>query len=281
MAIIFEPITHSYVSLDPEDKTKWVSVTTLVGALKNPFDTKAVADKCAANKKKTNKWYGMSSEDIQAAWKAESERACILGNWYHDQREQDIIGCETIVRYEKTLPVIKPLLDGFNKKLAPLQKLINGIYPEHMVYLKSAGICGQSDLVEVVDDTVHITDYKTNKEIKKESFVSWDGISKKMLGPLRHLDDCNLNHYTLQLSIYMYIILRHNPNLKPGKLIIHHITFEEENEKDKYGYPILKYSDTGEPIIRDVEVYELPYLKEEVMNILKWYESNKDKVIKK
>ena len=106
-------------------------------------------------------------------------------------------------------------------------------------------------------------------------------ISKKMLGPVAHLDDCNLNHYNLQLSIYMYIILKHNPNLKAGKLTIHHISFEEEEQTDEFGYPITKLSDTGEPIIRDIEVYEMPYLKSEVMSVLKWYEANKDKVKKK
>lgn len=281
MAITFEADTHSYVSIDPEDKTKWVSVTTLIGALKQPFDSLTIATKCSQNQKKTNKWKGMSVSDIQQAWKNEADRACTLGNWYHDQREQDIIDCETIVRHDIQLPVIKPLLDGTGKKLAPLQKLINGIYPEHMVYLKSAGICGQSDLVEVADDTVHITDYKTNKKIDKTSFVNWEGISKKMIGPVAHLDDCNLNHYNLQLSIYMYIILKHNPNLKPGKLIIHHISFEEEEETDKFGYPITKLSDQGEPIIRDIEVYEMPYLKSEVMSVLKWYDINKDKIKKK
>ena len=281
MAIVFEAQTHSYVSIDPEDKTKWVSVTTLLGALKQPFDSEAIALKCSQNQKKTNKWKGMSVKDIQQAWKNEAERACTLGNWYHDQREQDIIGCQTIVRHDVQLLVIKPLLDGTGKKLAPLQKLINGIYPEHMVYLKSAGICGQSDLVEVVNDTVHITDYKTNKKIDKTSFVNWEGMSKKMLGPVAHLDDCNLNHYNLQLSIYMYIILKHNPNLKPGKLIIHHISFEEEEQTDEFGYPITKLSAQGEPMIRDIEVYELPYLKNEVMAVLKWYETNKDKVKKK
>ncbi len=168
---------------------------------------------------------------------------------------------------ETIIPVIKPLLDGFNKKLAPLQKLINGIYPEHMVYLKSAGICGQSDLVEVVDDTVHITDYKTNKEIKKESFVSWDGISKKMLGPLRHLDDCNLNHYTLQLSIYMYIILKHNPRLKPGKMYLDHIVFEDLGLDDS-GNKIHQLDLHGHPLIKEVVKYELPYLKAEVISII-------------
>ena len=281
MAIVFEAASHSYVSIDPEDKTKWVSVTTLLSALKQPFDSKAIAERCSKSQKKDNKWKGMTPEAIQQAWKNEADRACNLGNWYHDQREQDIIGCETIVRHNVELPVIKPLLDGTGKKLAPLQKLINGIYPEHMVYLKSAGICGQSDLVEVVNDTVHITDYKTNKKIDKTSFVNWEGVSKKMLGPVAHLDDCNLNHYNLQLSIYMYIILKHNPNLKPGKLIIHHISFYEKEETDEFGYPILELSPEGEPVIRDIEIYEMPYLKNEVMAVLKWYETNKDKIKKK
>jgi hypothetical protein len=279
MAIVFESTTHSYVSLDPEDKTRWVSVTTLLSGLKQPFDAVTIAEKSSKSKK--SKWYGMTPEAIQKAWKAESERACNLGNWYHDQREQDLINCETLVRHDTTLPIIKPVLDGQGKKLAPLQKLINGIYPEHMVYLKSAGICGQSDLVEVVNDTVHITDYKTNKKIDKASFVNWEGVSKKMLGPVAHLDDCNLNHYTLQLSIYMYIILKHNPNLKPGKLTIHHISFEEEEQADEFGYPIIKLSDQGEPIIKNIEVYDLPYLKNEVIAVLKWYEVNKDKIKKK
>lgn len=279
MAIIFESESHSYVSIDPEDKTKWVSVTTLLSALKQPFDSKGIAQKCSVNKK--SKWYGMTPEAIQKAWKAEADRACELGNWYHNQREEDLVSCENLLRHNVTLPVIKPLIDNTGKKLAPLQKLINGIYPEHMVYLKSAGICGQSDLVEVVNDQVYITDYKTNKKIEKESFKNWEGVSKKMLGPVSHLDDCNLNHYNLQLSIYMYIILKHNPNLKPGKLTIHHITFEEEEETDEFGYPILKQSPDGEPIIKTIEIIEMPYLKEEVINVLKWYENNKDKVKKK
>ena len=256
MAIIFEASKHSYTSIDPEDKTKWVSVTTLLGALKQPFDSKAIAERCSLNKK--NKWYGMSVEAIQQAWKNEAERACNLGNWYHDQRERDLTQCETISRHNATLPVIKPLAAEDGKKLAPLQKLIDGIYPEHMVYLKSAGICGQSDLVEVVDGYVHITDYKTNKKIDKTSYVSWDGVSKKMLGPVAHLDDCNYNHYTLQLSIYMYIILKHNPNLKPGSITIHHISFYEKEETDEFGYPVLQLSEDGEPIIRDIEIYDLP-----------------------
>ena len=37
-----------------------------------------------------------------------------------------------------------------------------------LVYLKSARLCGQADLVEIVNGYINITDYKTNKEIKRE-----------------------------------------------------------------------------------------------------------------
>ncbi len=279
MSLVFEPKSHSYTSVDPNDTTKWISVTTLISGLKQPFDSNNIAKKSATNKK--SKWFGMTVEQIQEVWKKESDRACTLGNWYHDQREQDITNCDTIVRYDKTLPVIKPMQDEHGLKVAPSQKLMDGIYPEHMVYLRSAGICGQSDLVEVADGFVHITDYKTNKEIKTESFKNWEGMSQKMNPPISHLDDCNLNHYTLQLSIYMYMILKHNPTLKPGKLTIHHIIFEEEEEKDEFGYPVSKLNADGEPIIKEIIPYDLPYLKDEVLSIMMYYKENPSKFFKK
>ena len=164
MSLVFEPKTHSYTSVDPSDNTRWISVKTLISALKQPFDSTNIAKKSSTSKK--SKWFGMTIDQIQGVWKKESDRACTLGNWYHDQREQDITNCETIVRYDKVLPVIRPMQDEHGLKVASSQKLMDGIYPEHMVYMRSAGICGQSDLVEVADGFVHITDYKTNKEIK-------------------------------------------------------------------------------------------------------------------
>jgi hypothetical protein len=143
-----------------------------------------------------------------------------------------------------------------------------------MVYLKSAGICGQSDLVEVVNGKVHITDYKTNKEIKTEGYVNWEGISQKMSGPLSHLDDCHLNHYALQLSLYMYIILKHNPRLTAGTLTIHHILFHETG-RDRFNNPISALDSDGNPIVLDIMQYDLPYLKQEAISVIHWLEDNK------
>jgi hypothetical protein len=209
----------------------------------------------------------MSVQDILQAWENESTRAIDQGNWYHNQREADLLQLNTIERHGCILPIIRPLITD-DIKYAPPQKLQEGMYPEHFVYLKSAGICGQSDLVEVAKGEVNITDYKTNKEIKKESYVNWEGVSQKMLSPVSHLDDCNFWHYALQLSTYMYIILKHNPKLRPGKITIHHVLFYTDGT-DKFGNPITKLDDQGEPLVKKIVPYDLPYLKAEVINLIK------------
>jgi len=255
--IVFNADDHSYRSLD-DSNIDWISVTTLVSHFKKPFDAKKIAEK--VSKKKNSKWYGIEPKLIQQIWNNESERSLTLGTWYHNQREADLCSFASMEREGVTVPVFKPSEVQNGIKVAPSQKLEPGVYPEHMVYLRSAGICGQSDLVEVVNGKVNIIDYKTNKKIDTESYVDWEGKSEKMNPPLDSLDDCNFYHYALQLSIYMYIILKHNPKLKPGRIFIHHIVFEIEKE-DEWGYPITKTDENGEPIVKEVKPISIPYLK--------------------
>jgi ATP-dependent exoDNAse (exonuclease V) beta subunit len=268
----FTAHNHKYVSED--EKTDWLSVTSFISNFKQAFDADKIAKKCSTSKK--SKWYGLTPTEIKEAWKSEANRATTLGTWYHNQRENDICQIDNMERHGVTVPVFKPI-EREGIKYSPEQKLKEGIYPEHMVYLRSVGICGQSDLVEVVDGKVHITDYKTNKEIKVEGFTNWEGISQKMSQPLNHLDDCHLNHYALQLSIYMFIILKHNPKLSPGILTIHHILFEEAG-RDRFDNPISALDNDGNPIVTDVIQYDLPYLKEEVISLIHWLEDNRHKL---
>jgi hypothetical protein len=265
MSVIFKSQNHKYESIDSSELIEWTSVTSFISKYKKPFDAQTIAEKSSKSKK--SKWYGMSVTDILQAWENESNRAIDQGNWYHNQREADLLELNTVERHGCILPIIRPLITD-DVKYAPPQKLVEGMYPEHFVYLKSAGICGQSDLVEVAKGQVNITDYKTNKEIKKESYVNWEGVSQKMLTPVSHLDDCNFWHYALQLSTYMYIILKHNPKLRPGKITIHHVLFYTDGT-DKFGNPITKLDDQGEPLVRKIVPYDLPYLKAEVVNLIK------------
>jgi len=273
MILTFIPQQHKYNSVEP-DGINWLSVTSFISNFKQPFEADLIAEKSSKSKK--SKWYGMTPEAIKDAWKSEANRATTLGTWYHNCREKDICEVETMERHGVVIPVVKPI-EKEGIKYSPNQKLSSGVYPEHMVYLKSSGLCGQSDLVEVVNGEVHITDYKTNKEIKAEGYTNWEGVTQKMLPPLSHLDDCNLNHYTLQLSIYMFMILKHNPKLKFGSLTIHHIIFEEV-DKNKFGNPITALDSNGDPIVKDIVQYDLPYLKQEVISLLHWLEDNHHKL---
>lgn len=264
MELKFTAETHKYETVNDPTK-KWISATGIIKAFTEPFNSDEIAEKCSKSKK--SKWYGLTPEEIKEMWSKESKRATTLGSWYHDQREKDLLACDTLQRDGMNLPIIHPIIDG-DFKFAPDQKLVPGIYPEHFVYLKSILICGQADRVEVVGDTVNIYDYKTNKKMR-EVYTDWEGVSKKMIGPLSHIEDSDLMHYALQLSIYMYIILKHNHNLKPGKLQIHHIIFEVESE-DKYGFPTTAVDAAGDPIIKEIVPYDLPYLKNEVNDIIKY-----------
>jgi hypothetical protein len=106
-----------------------------------------------------------------------------------------------------------------------------------------------------------------------ESYVNWEGMSDKMLQPVDNLDDCHFYHYALQLSIYMYIILKHNPKLKPGRIFIHHIVFEVEAE-DNWGYPVTKKDENGDPVVKEVIQIPVPYLVDEVQAIIHYMKDN-------
>ena len=268
MPVIFKEKGHIYESLNEDlekDQIKWTSVTSFVGLFKPKFDREGQAKKSSKNKR--SKWYGMTPKEITDAWDTETQRAIKLGNWYHDQREENLCEFNTIERDGTEVPIIRPIMDDKGIKIAPKQKLEDGVYPEHFVYLKSLGICGQADLVSIVNGNINILDYKTNKEIKEKGFTNWEGITSKMYNPVNNLDDCNLKHYHLQLSLYVYIIKKHNPKLKIGKLQIQHVSFEKEGENE-FGYPITKYDNQNEPIIKEIKMYELPYLKDEVDSLI-------------
>ena len=274
MKLQFHEAKHEYIS--PDNDIDWISATTLIGAFKQPFSPDQ-AKKSSKNKK--SKWYGLTEQEVLSLWSKEAKRATDLGTWYHNQQESLLCEVNTITREGTELPVFVPTYsEGI--KYAPDQKLTSGIYPEHFMYLQSSGVCGQSDRAEVIYDVVHIRDYKTNKEIKTKGYANWEGITQKMLPPLQHLEDCHINHYALQLSLYMYMILKHNPRLKPGTLAIEHIRFKEAG-RDQYDYPITFLDNQGNPVVEEVIIYELPYLKSEIISLLAYLKDNRSKIKKK
>ncbi len=269
---------HQYSSILP-DGIDWVSVSTLSGQFKEEFDPKSMSIKCSKNKK--SKWYGMDPEEIRWVWKNKADRSCLVGTKYHAIQEAELLSCDIVEMYGEEFRVQSPIVEDGIKK-APDQKLENGwVYPEHLMYLKTVGVCGQVDRVEVINNVLKIVDFKTNEKIELESYHNpYSGKSKMMLDPVSHLEDCNFYSYSLQLSMYAYIMLKHNPQLSVGELILEHAVFETNGE-DQFGDPIIKMDEQDNPVVKEIVPYEVKYLKQEVEAIFGWLKNNRHNLRKK
>jgi hypothetical protein len=56
---------------------------------------------------------------------------------------------------------------------------------------------------------------------------------------------------------------------------LHHIIFEKVGE-DKYGNPITAVDDQGNPIVKEIVQYTVPYMKQEVLTIMNYLKDKKN-----
>lgn len=95
-----------------------------------------------------------------------------------------------------------------------------------------------------------IVTHNTNKKLDLKGF--YDSKTKKttkMKFPLNSLDECNYNHYNLQLSTYAYMLTQKYPEFVIEDLVLVHFDHDD-----------------------NMTVYHLPYLKTEVEKMLAFYE---------
>lgn len=270
-----------HVYIDSITKQKFISVTTLIHSYTHEFDgvfwssykaVEALLDEAAfepikkvllATKKFNPKiltTYNIDKEEfarlqaeILQGYEDEKIRACERGTKIHAKIENSFYGNSTF-DFSKNFKV--PVSGtGFicQENFYDLLSVERGVFPEFLIYKTSSDgilkVAGQIDLLIKDGNDIYIVDHKTNKEIKKRSFFNQvKKSSVKMKFPLGNLDDCNFWHYTLQVSLYAYLIQQINPNFVIKGLILNHI---DHNDKQT--------------------IYELEYLKDDVERMLKHY----------
>lgn len=95
-----------------------------------------------------------------------------------------------------------------------------------------------------------IVTHNTNKKIDLKSYFDpKTHKSVRMQFPLGTLDDCNYNHYCLQLSTYAYMVTQKYPEFIIDDLVLVHFDHND-----------------------NMTVYHLPYLRDEVIRMLNYYE---------
>lgn len=235
---------HKYVN---DFGKQYRSVTGILKSLEPSKDWDEIAKKYA-------KKNGLTVKEVLDKWQHEKDIAALRGTKYHSSQEAyDLSLPFAVVMTDNTPQSVDVFPSHVEDGVKMSKKLIlkDGVYPELMVWLDSIEVAGQVDRPEIINNVLNIIDYKTNKEIKFEAWSSKWQPAEKLLAPCNHLDNCNFNLYALQLNFYAYMIMRHNPQLKLGKLIIRHILFDDV---------------TNEPC--GSKDYVVPNMQKEIKNIV-------------
>lgn len=274
--VAFIESTHTYFNVNDASK-KYVSVTTLIEKFAQPFDKEfwsaykaleklipedawKIEKKSLLNTHIFNKSildvYNISENDFNAAqqgildmWAEENSKSCARGTAIHAQLENSFYKAGTNVELKKF---------GLGGKFECRKNYTEldipyGVYPEYLIsHSTSDGIlnlAGQIDCLVKNGNEITIIDHKTNKKIDlKSGFNTATKSTNKMRYPLNNLDDCNFNHYQLQLSTYAWILQKINPNFVIKDLILNHYDHEGKNT-----------------------LYHCDYLKTEVERMLAFY----------
>lgn len=250
----FIDATHSYLN---DNNEQYTSVTTLIKKYEPHKDWDEIAAKYAKKVKK-------SVEEVKAMWAQAGLDAVTKGTAFHNKMEA--LYNETGIWNTEGVDCVvhsSPIIDGIKK--ARSLKLDQGIYPELLVYSHNYKLAGQADLVEVVNNKINIKDYKTSKEIKKESHKHWRDGYEMMSFPLNNLMNSNFWHYSVQLNLYMAMLKAHNPNLKVGTMEILHVI---HHENIIHGKDLVEASKTEWD---EVVTYKVPDLQKDVKKLLEHF----------
>lgn len=218
-----------------------ISVTRLIEEYANEFNAEEMAEKVA---NKENRLV----EDILAEWKYKADFACAKGSTCHEYVQK-------IWNDTKWKPDWFDRSDDYIQAVEKIKTQAIKFYQdyeEHLEHLIDELPIGSEeyDIASCVDHLFYnkltgglvLVDYKTNSYM---SGYNKKAYKKAMKVPLNHLNDDALHHYHIQLSIYKYLIEKYT-GLKVEEMFI---VYMSEN-------------------IENYEIIEIPYLKEEVEEIL-------------
>ena len=171
-------------------------VTTIVHKWFSKFEPNKIIEKMINSKNWINsEYYGKNEDEIKLEWNKASE----LGTLLHEDIER-FFNNEDIMN-ENSIEFLY-FLDFWEE----FKKVNPEYFPyrtEWIIYDEDSKIAGTIDCVlSDKDGNLIILDWKRSKEIRLKNNY------QKGYGPFEDMDDCNYNHYTIQLNIYRSILER-------------------------------------------------------------------------
>jgi ATP-dependent exoDNAse (exonuclease V) beta subunit len=202
--ILFEEEPHRY-SLRSNPLIEFHSCTEFLKQFFEPFDAVKIATNLVNN---YPKYRNHTVESLTAEWKGAAD----AGTRTHEDMENHI-------RHGASALTAKG-----REGIAWFEKYRSGkrdhtFIPEQIIYSQKLRLAGMVDLLahNPDDNSYSIIDWKTSKRIDTSAFRG-----KKGLHPASHdLEDCNYIHYTLQMTLYRYILEEHYGLTVTSQKILH------------------------------------------------------------
>lgn len=192
--ITFEEKNHKYWSIINNEEITYISGTTFIHKFIPEFDEMRVSSMVAKKR-------GVSQQEILDEWHKKRDESCYFGTKVHETAE-DVLNNRPFRNTPKTLQ--EEIVFKKAKSFATKFKTdLNILGVEQIIFDDKLKIAGTIDLLakSKKDGSIIIIDWKTNSEIKTQNNF------EKCLFPINHLDNCNLFHYALQLSLYQFLLV--------------------------------------------------------------------------
>lgn len=226
--ISFEEIEHKY-TIDG-DSVNFTSTTTFIKKFFSEFDADGILGKMVRFGTFKKKYGDKTPDEVKLEWKQCGAEAAQRGTRLHKYIEDFYNAQETAREQVADLDKEVGYFYNFLKstQLTPYRT-------EWYIFDERSKIAGSIDMVFQVDPAgaphkVAIYDWKCSKEIKVANRY------EKGKSPVAHLDNCNFNHYSLQLNMYKYIIEKYYglEVVDMNLVVIHknHVDFFLVNIKD-------------------------------------------------
>jgi ATP-dependent exoDNAse (exonuclease V) beta subunit len=193
------------------------SVTTFLKRFKEEFDQDKWS-KIKADEK------GVDQDEILNEWKKTNDRANEIGHATHAWIENFFKGVYQPI--PKDFEIIDRI-DKFHKIYFEKLCKLTPIKFEQRVFSKKWGLAGTFDALFSYKDQLVIVDWKTNKKFDTES-----SYGKKLLDPFLTEDECKLNEYSIQISLYALMLEQIGLDVKTGYIL--YIGPEGEPELHKF-----------------------------------------------
>ena len=213
--LTLDETTHTYTLKD--SNIEFNSVTEFISTFFQPFNEMEIAKKLIKHPKYQKK----NVSDILEDWEQRRNRGTIVHKEIEDFITQ-MSNNDSIIMPEgldlKSKQGIEFLKTSYYKQ--PEKKKNNLIFSEVKVFSEKLKLAGTIDLLiyNKEKNEISLIDWKTNQNIKKKDKAYKYG---RQGTPAQKIYDCNFEKYTLQLSMYRYILEKFYNVSVSGLYILH------------------------------------------------------------